>query len=96
MDNDFAFYCPRCQHGRCYSGRATFARVIHGKMISAPDTPAFICDVCGYNEFEYGALMALTQLLGDETKGREADGNSPASYSVDESGDPGESRHPKT
>ena len=96
MDNDFAFFCPRCQHGRCYSGRATFARLHDGKMISAPDMSAYICDVCGYTEFDYTAVLVLNNLLGGKTPAKDSENGAPATYPLDESNDKSKARHPKT
>lgn len=96
MESEFAFYCPRCQHGRCHPGRATFTRLFRGRIVSAPDTPAFVCDVCGYTEFERASVQQLHHLLGGKSSLKEADSSKTKQYPVDEPGETGESRHPKT
>lgn len=96
MESDFAFYCPRCQHGRCRPGRATFTRIQRGQMISAPDTPAYICDMCGYTEFEPNAVLRLNRLLGEDGDAKDSDTNKAPAYSLDEPNEPGDTQHPKT
>jgi hypothetical protein len=96
MEPDFAFYCPRCQHGRCHSGRATLTRVHQGMMISAPDTPAYICDMCGYTEFERQAVLRLNHLLGYDAGTRETESGKHATYPLDEPNEQNDAQHPKT
>lgn len=96
MESDFAFYCPRCQHGHCRPGRATFVRLHGGMVVSAPDTPAYVCDVCAYTEFEREAVRQLNKLLGQSGTPPETEGGSASHYPVDDPGEPGDRQHPKT
>jgi len=65
MQPEYAFYCPRCQIGRCHLTKVPFVRLYQGLLISAPDTPAFVCDVCGYQEYEQDALALILALAGE-------------------------------
>lgn len=94
--NDFAFYCPRCQHGRCTPHRASYARLHEGVMLIAPDMPVYVCDVCGYTEFEREAVTRVTRLVGLEAPGKDAGTSTPSPYAADEPGDPAEPRHPNS
>lgn len=44
-------------------------------MLSVPDMPAFVCDICGYQEFEYQAMQALYMLMGRTDDPRMPDGD---------------------
>ncbi|GAB4346407.1 MAG: hypothetical protein Kow00117_23460 [Phototrophicales bacterium] len=63
---EFAFYCPRCQFGRCYVHKGTYTRVYHGHLLSMPDIQLYVCDVCGYQEFDYQTMHYLHLLLDDD------------------------------
>jgi len=63
-EHDETYFCPRCQFGRCRPSLATYTRLYHGMMLSAPDTRVYICDVCGYQEFSEQALDTMRDLLG--------------------------------
>jgi len=67
--NDMVFYCPRCQYGRCRPASATLVTIQQGLVISAPNTPAYVCDVCGYQEFEPEAVHRLRRLIGPPESG---------------------------
>lgn len=69
MSEQHVYYCPRCQFGRCRPGKATYVHVHRGMLISVPDTPAYICDACGYREFDQGAVQQLRALVGGQKGG---------------------------
>ena len=54
-----AFDCPRCSIGHCQPGQITYTRVYHDQMLVLPNTDVFICDVCGYWEFEAQAIQQI-------------------------------------
>ena len=61
------YACPRCHIGQCLPIKTTFVCVYDGMLVSAPDTPAHLCDVCGFQEFDYDSIMALEALFdGDD------------------------------
>jgi hypothetical protein len=59
-----AFPCPLCLVGYCQPGTGTYLRVVGDILVSAPDMPAWTCDVCNYQEFEQEAVLRLDMLLG--------------------------------
>lgn len=63
MSEETKFSCPRCQFGQCRPGKATFAQVYMGWVMSAPDLPASVCDVCGYREFDSKMLRHVLRLM---------------------------------
>lgn len=70
--------CPRCQVGRCRPSKATFSQVYLEWMVSAPDLPASICDVCGYREFDSIALRHLLKVLSHNDTPESSNSESPS------------------
>ena len=68
MSTDYDFYCPRCQIGRCSLKSATYTRLHNGMIVSVPDMPAYLCDVCGYQEFDGGAMSDLIAMLEEKER----------------------------
>ena len=62
MASEFTYYCPRCQIGRLHQESATYTRLYRGLLVAAPDTPAHVCDVCGYQEFDQSAMRDILML----------------------------------
>lgn len=52
-------------------------QVYQGRILTVPDMPAFVCDICGYQEFEYHAMQHLHALMGRADDPRTADGDTP-------------------
>ena len=48
--------CPRCQIGYLHAEKATYTYVHNGMLLSVPNMPAWKCDICQYQEFDYDAL----------------------------------------
>lgn len=53
------FTCPRCGVGRCTPSTTTFVDVIIDRILSVPNVPVYICDVCHFAEFEQSAIESL-------------------------------------
>jgi hypothetical protein len=83
MSDEFAFYCPRCLFGRCYANTGTYITLYKGRIISAPDTPAYICDVCNYQEFDQQAIQQLQLLTGQNEAGADDAAYPPRSASTE-------------
>ena len=64
MNDETAYPCPSCQIGYCQPGTGTYLRMVGDLLVSAPDTPLWKCDICGYEEFDREAIMHLEALLG--------------------------------
>ncbi len=56
-------YCSECQVGVPYLGSATYFTWIDDELITVPDFPCWICDVCGKRDWDSHALMQLNLLL---------------------------------
>ncbi len=57
--------CPRCQIGFLQPELATYSCVHHGMLLSVPRMPAWKCDICQYQEFDYDAMTQIEALAGD-------------------------------
>jgi YgiT-type zinc finger domain-containing protein len=55
--------CTECQAGRMYRKAVTYMTYIGNELISVPNFPAWVCDVCGQREYDNQALNQLSLLL---------------------------------
>lgn len=55
--------CSECQAGQMHRQMVTYFTWIGEELISVPDFPAWVCDVCGRREYDTRALNQLTLLL---------------------------------
>ncbi|MGD2157976.1 MAG: YgiT-type zinc finger protein [Anaerolineales bacterium] len=59
--------CPECQTGRmmmCYRPYFTW---LHDELITVPDFPSWVCDLCGRHEYDVRAVSWLNVLLNPST-----------------------------
>ncbi|MCY3573470.1 MAG: hypothetical protein OXG92_05750 [Chloroflexi bacterium] len=57
------YACPRCTVGRCTPQRTTFTDMLQDQLLSIPNVPAHICDVCNLIEFDQDLLDTLWECL---------------------------------
>lgn len=55
--------CIECQAGRMRQRKVTFFAWLGDQLISVPDFPAWICDICGQREYDFNALNELNLIL---------------------------------
>ncbi len=58
--------CLRCQGGIKKLGSATLMTWLGNDLITVPNFPAWICDLCGHRTFDSHALAQLSMLLNPE------------------------------
>ncbi len=63
MEKERDKYCQECQVGIPYFGSATYFTWIEDELITVPNFPCWICDVCGRREWDSHSLMQLNLLL---------------------------------
>jgi len=65
MDDDKkrSFPCRECQVGALQPRPVSYFTVQDGQLISVPDFPAWVCDVCGATEYDSSALAELHAML---------------------------------
>jgi len=57
------YTCPECQAGLMRLEHVTYLTWLIGELITVPDFPAWICDVCGRREYDLEAVSWLNILL---------------------------------
>jgi YgiT-type zinc finger domain-containing protein len=67
-ENDFTnidpvFPCRECQAGHMHRDYIAYFTWLGDELISVPDFPAWVCDICGRTEYDENALTRLTLLL---------------------------------
>lgn len=58
--------CNRCQAGQKHLHLVTFLTWIGDQMITVPDFPAWICDICGHRNYDQRALAQLSLVLNPQ------------------------------
>ncbi len=55
--------CNECQAGQMHRRFLTYFTWLGDDLITVPDFPAWVCDVCGRREYDLQALSQLNLLL---------------------------------
>jgi YgiT-type zinc finger domain-containing protein len=58
--------CIKCQGGRKRLQSATLMTWLGNEVITVPDFPAWICDMCGHRTYDTHALAELSMLLNPD------------------------------
>lgn len=90
MQSEPTYPCPECQLGTLRGSRAFYFTQLRGQPVCIPGFPAWICDFCGYREYDPHAVANLHAMLWSSrplgrthrTRPSEADGE-PASANPD-------------
>lgn len=62
----FFSLCPECQTGILRLEYLTYFTWLNEELITAPNFPAWVCDVCGKREYDGRAVSRLNTLLSSE------------------------------
>jgi YgiT-type zinc finger domain-containing protein len=63
-----SFYpCKECQAGVLHVRYLTYFTWLDDELVSVPNFPAWVCDVCGRREYDQRAIAWLTIMLNPET-----------------------------
>jgi YgiT-type zinc finger domain-containing protein len=60
---DVSMPCNECQAGQMHRKFITYFTWLADELITVPDFPAWVCDVCGRREYDLHALNQLNLLL---------------------------------
>jgi YgiT-type zinc finger domain-containing protein len=60
---DPVYPCRECQAGHMHRDYVAYFTWLGDELISVPDFPAWVCDICGRCEYDENALTRLTLLL---------------------------------
>lgn len=63
QDEELSLPCTECPAGHLTRHYITYFTWLGDELITVPDFPAWICDVCGRREYDLQALNQLTLLL---------------------------------
>jgi YgiT-type zinc finger domain-containing protein len=77
-----SFPCRECQAGMMHLNFITYFTWLDEEVITVPNFPAWICDVCGRREYDEKAVNWLSTLLnpdaGHDSSKRKRGGKRPA------------------
>jgi YgiT-type zinc finger domain-containing protein len=59
--------CTECQAGVLHLRHITYFTWLEEELVTVPNFPAWICDVCGRREYDSRAISWLVMLLNPET-----------------------------
>jgi YgiT-type zinc finger domain-containing protein len=58
--------CRECQMGKMHLQHLTYFTWLNDELITAPNFPAWVCDVCGKRDYDARAVQWLNILLNPE------------------------------
>jgi len=77
MSEDRYYACPECQVGIMDLEYVTYLTFRGGEMITVPNFPAWICDVCGRRAYDPDAVSWLNILLNVNSRRKTAKPSGP-------------------
>lgn len=63
MTQEVTIQCNECQAGQLHRRYLTYFTWLGDELITVPDFPGWVCDVCGKRDYDLHALSQLTLLL---------------------------------
>jgi YgiT-type zinc finger domain-containing protein len=76
--------CPECQTGVLRLQYLTYFTWLNEELITVPNFPSWVCDVCGRREYDTRAITWLKMLLNPETGHRRLSHKRPGSPRTDQ------------
>jgi YgiT-type zinc finger domain-containing protein len=61
------FQCTECQAGVMHLRHITYFTWLDEELVTVPNFPAWVCDVCGRREYDARAIAWLVTILNPET-----------------------------
>ena len=61
------FPCNECQAGMMHLQHITYFTWLDEELVTVPNFPAWVCDMCGRREYDARAISWLTAILNPET-----------------------------
>jgi len=58
--------CPECQAGVLHLQQITYFTWLNSELVTVPNFPAWVCDVCGRREYDERAIIWLNTLLNPD------------------------------
>jgi YgiT-type zinc finger domain-containing protein len=66
-ETQYAGLCPECQTGVLRLQYLTYFTWLNEELVTVPNFPAWVCDVCGRREYDTRAITWLNTLLSPDT-----------------------------
>lgn len=63
MPHEASYACPECQVGSLRAASVSYLTRLRGQVVTVPDFPAWVCDVCGRREYDEAAIAELRAML---------------------------------
>ena len=60
------YTCPECHAGQVSIQHIVYYTWVSGELITVPDFPAWVCDMCGMREYDQRAISWLSIILNPE------------------------------
>lgn len=76
--------CPECQTGVLRLEYLTYFTWLNDELITVPNFPAWVCDVCGRREYDGRAITWLNTLLSHEVGRRSHRRRRPGQAQIDQ------------
>jgi YgiT-type zinc finger domain-containing protein len=65
-DEQMVAPCPECQTGMLHLEHITYFTWLNDELVTVPNFPAWVCDMCGRREYDTRAVKWLNALLHPE------------------------------
>ena len=62
-----SFQCSECQAGVMHLQHITYFTWLDEELVTVPNFPAWVCDMCGRREYDARAISWLVTILNPET-----------------------------
>ncbi len=62
-----SFQCSECQAGMMHLQHITYFTWLDEELVTVPNFPAWVCDMCGRREYDARAISWLVTILNPET-----------------------------
>jgi YgiT-type zinc finger domain-containing protein len=62
-----SFPCSECQAGVMHLQHITYFTWLDEELVTVPNFPAWVCDLCGRREYDARAISWLAAILNPET-----------------------------
>ena len=76
--------CSECQAGVLRLQYLTYFTWLHEELITVPNFPAWVCDVCGRREYDGRAVLRLNTLLNHNSGRRSYSRRKPGAARADQ------------
>jgi len=66
-EHNESFQCSECQAGMMHLQHITYFTWLDEELVTVPNFPAWVCDMCGRREYDERAISWLVTILNPET-----------------------------